>query len=280
MRKSHFTVFLVVCLCAIFIGCQGRRSGPIPEKNKESKENDTIESTAPVGNISRIDDWVLRDWGMEELTSLRQIADKLTPEQRSHVEDIRIEECQKIQSLDGIEEFPNLIILDLGQSQLASLSGLEKSGKLRSLYIIGPRIQNLSGIENAPNLWTLGIIQSPIIDIGDLSQLSELKGLSLHGTNILHLDGEKLPKSLIYLGLRETKLTSLTAIESTFGFVEKIDLTASSIEGIDDVKNFGVVKAIGLYMTPVMEKFRDSQGNVPQYVDYKGVRLIFVEPEF
>jgi hypothetical protein len=82
------------------------------------------------------------------------------------------------------------------------------------------------------------------------------------------------------LGLRETKIKSLKAIESTFSFVETIDLSHGAVESVDDIKDFGRVQQIGLYNNPVMEQFRDKDGNVPQMVDYKGVSLIFVEPDF
>jgi hypothetical protein len=273
---------LVFCLFVglMMLGCGVKQNKVFSQEDINPTDTQNDEKVDLKDSITRIDDWVLRDWGVDQLEDLRPIAKKLTPKQRMMVKEVIIEQGQRIKSLDGVEVFPNLDYLNIREAKLSTIAGLGQNQKLQHLYLTRAHIQNTSGIAQVQYLLTLGLSGCPLTDVGDLQKLSKLRSLSLDSTLIKGLNGESLPKSINYLGLRETKITSLAAIESTFGFVEKIDLTASAIETIDDVKNFGAVKAIGLYMTPVMKKFADGQGNVPQYVDYKGVRLLFVEPEF
>lgn len=229
----------------------------------------------------QLDDWEIAKMGIENLENLEQLTERLNYEQLLSIEEINIfEKGKNMVSLKGIEKFKNLIYLSIQFSKIQTIRDIQFNNKLQYIFLGNSQIVDISEFASLGNLVSLGLYGCPINEIKNLSEIKNLRNLSLDSTNISGLDGSKLPHSLRYLGLRETKFKSLRAIESTFPFVEIIDLSHGAIESVEDVQDFGHVQQIGLVGTPVMEKFRDKDGKVPQSVDYKGVTLIFVEPDF
>jgi hypothetical protein len=261
-------------------GCQRTdvtKSSPASEGEvKKAMEKKKVILDEPLVMIS---DYVLNQMDLKSPVDLRQIADQLSEQQRSEVEKISIvENGVNFHSFKGAESFKKLRFLRVDNSKIESLGDLQNVLNLDHLTLVYSKIDSLDSFPKTLPIEILNLDYCPLEDVGDLSHLSKLTNLSVSGTNVIGLDGNKLPHSLRYLGLRETKFKSLRAIESTFPFVETIDLSHSAIESVDDVGDFGHVKEIDLFDTPAMEKFRDKEGNVPQYVEYKGIFLVFVEP--
>ncbi len=248
--------------------------GEIDKKIEEKK----VVFTKP---IKTINDFIIKKIALEYPQNIEQVVNSLPLEQLQNITEINIlEKGSFLKSLRGIERLQNLDYICIQHSQIWTIGDVKISEKIKYLFLGNCQISETSSLENLEQINSLGLYGCPIKELGDFSKLKNLRNLSLDDTSIGKLDGEKLPHSLRYLGLRQTKFKSLKAIESTFPFVEIIDLSHGAIESVEDVQDFGHVQQIGLVGTPVMEKFRDKDGKVPQSVDYKGVTLIFVEPDF
>ena len=279
------SIYLGLSIVLIFLGptgCQKNATTKPPLVTVEETNNKTdIKKVVLTEPIKTIEDYFLNEIDLKGPVNLQQIADRLSESQVSQVEEITIiDEGANINSLQGAAAFENLKNLRIDHSQIKDFDGLKGDSKIEELSLIFSKVDSLESLPKKMGIKTLDLNYCPLEDLGDLRQLTELRDLSVCGTKISGLDGEKLPHSLRYLGLRETKIKSLRAIESTFSFVETIDLSHGAVESVDDIKDFGRVQQIGLCNNPVMEQFRDKDGNVPQMVDYKGVSLIFVEPDF
>lgn len=226
------------------------------------------------------DELVKRGLSELEIGDFVDVASVFSVSERQRVTEITLYNmARNITSWEGVSLFPNIRYIRLNSTKLSSLSELQ-SNTIAILILCGSNIKMIDSPILLPNLESLMVIDSNISIFPDLSNLSKLIDIDFSRTSINRIDASRVPKSVKHLYLYGTPIDSLLDISSTFSFVERIDLTNSMINSLDDIDDFGVLKQVGLFMNPVMEKFRDSDGNIPQYVEYKGVTLYFIDPEW
>lgn len=275
MRKV--VLIVVGCIILLFTNCLNAKQDLVDDKSRALVVSEAAGLNVPF-RFSLIGDAQISELGISNFDSFLQIAESLTIEERSSVEAITLyESAGYLSDFKGIELFPNLNKLAIRHSNISSFSNIENK-KLTYISISYSNIKSLAGVEKLSGLESLGVMYCQLEDIGDIRELQNLKYLDLTGTLVGSIEGNKLPESVKYIALRETRIKSLTAISSIFGFVEQLDFTMGAIESIDDVEDFGSVKSIGLCMTPVAGKFKDKDGHTPAEILFRGVRLLFFDP--
>jgi Leucine-rich repeat (LRR) protein len=94
---------------------------------------------------------------------------------------------QHVESLDGIEVFQELELLELKESTVCDLRPLETLSHLHSLYANGANIEDLGPLSEHFEMLHLHLIDNPISDLSPLRQMKSLTQLHLVGTNVTDL---------------------------------------------------------------------------------------------
>lgn len=105
-----------------------------------------------------------------------------------HLE-IRGKKIENISLIERLDQFPNLVSLNLAENQITEISGLSDLKALRSLNLSDNKITEIKGLENLINLKTLILERNQISEIKGLENLENLNHLSLSNNNISELKG-------------------------------------------------------------------------------------------
>ncbi len=122
--------------------------------------------------------------------------------------------------------FPELRYVNLSDNQIADISGLAQSSKLRAVLVANNQLTSLDGLENKPELKGIMANNNQISDISALStSMAELQYIDLGNNQISDisvLSGLAGEKSGLYaqtaLLLENNQITSLSSLPSTLNY--------------------------------------------------------------
>ncbi len=114
-----------------------------------------------------------------------------------------------LRDFSAIRLFINLQELDLNQTGILSLSGLDDHQNLHSLRCTNGPLRSVEGLAVLSGLATLDIANTAIDDLQALGKISSLKRLNCSGTNIKRLKGMENLFSLEYLNVSNTNVFKL-----------------------------------------------------------------------
>lgn len=110
-----------------------------------------------------------------------------------------------LDSLDGLEWFPDLNDLDCRNNNLINLDGIENCKKLERILLSNNKLQSLKGLEKLKEVWNLHVNNN---NLNDFEGIEDLKNLSGSHTNFTDN-----PCSGRYIGLNIVQLREKVRIE-------------------------------------------------------------------
>jgi len=91
---------------------------------------------------------------------------------------------KKIEKVENLEKFENLICLYLNDNLLVIIEGLDSLTNLKSLYLQNNMIGNISGLSNLIYLNSLNLSSNRIETITNLDRLTSLEVLLINNNHI------------------------------------------------------------------------------------------------
>lgn len=271
MQKKRIN-YLFLFVVAAIVCCACSKEEKVIDGSKAGFLNDRSSGDL-VLSISELE--VL---GMAEPVSLSEIAAKMNSQQRALITGIEIINGGKIADLKGLRSFPNLRNLYIEGSLLIDLKSIE-TNKLEILSLQNGRLSSLDGIKAMKNLVGLNISGNPIRHLKGINELARLRYVDISKTGITSLDDEDMPTSLETIYYRDSSLTSIAAFQRAFRTLNELDVTHNDISTLDDVTDWGGLKFLNVFLNPLMDKYRDSDGSIPERITYKGITLLFESSE-
>ncbi|WP_411678844.1 leucine-rich repeat domain-containing protein [Clostridium thailandense] len=193
------------------------------EKNKQIKEEKTFNFKIKEISEKPI---VFKDKFFENV--VREKACKLgyQPIFKSDVENItelRLEYCEIIKDISGIENLVNLKSLDLTYSQVEDIS-------------------ELKGLKNLEELW---LYDNKITDISALKDLTNLKNLQLYGNQITDIPSLRGLTNLEYIDLGNNKIHDITLLKELHNLKE-LNLVYNNITDVSSLKELTNLNSLNL----------------------------------
>jgi hypothetical protein len=126
-------------------------------------------------------------------------------------------ECNstKITSLEGLQHFRYLSVIELSNNNIEDLNPLTELPRLISLYVSSNNISSLSALSKMKFLTVLSIGNNPIEDWSGLANLTQLTGLDMVNAVLTNASLESVSglTSLTSLNLASNNLTNISAVE-------------------------------------------------------------------
>ena len=119
-----------------------------------------------------------------------------------------------ISNLDGLQYCINLISLHLDGEKISDISPISKLTKLTYLYLDGDMISDISPISNLTNLVTLYLNRNKISDISPIANLKNLVQLHLDQNQISDISPISNLTNLTKLHLTENKISDISPISN------------------------------------------------------------------
>jgi len=119
---------------------------------------------------------------------LKSMADFSDAEGVEQVESLNLTR-NKIQVIEGLENFVNLKVLNISANQLIFISGLENLHNLQVLQLFDNQITEIVGLHNLRNLRMLDLHNNQIVEIKGLENCPRLMHINLSGNNIIEIKG-------------------------------------------------------------------------------------------
>jgi LPXTG-motif cell wall-anchored protein len=141
-------------------------------------------------------------------------------------------------------DMKNLTYLDIYNSDISSLKGLEKAANLEGLYISGTSIESLSELEMLENLAYLGIYDVPVKDLSTLGKLTGLIDLTIHGVDAVNHDYLTELPNLEYLSLNDTGVSSLPDLSSLS--LNHLELSHNNLTSIEFLENLNSLQSLDI----------------------------------
>lgn len=146
-----------------------------------------------------------------------------------------------IPDLKGIENFPNLLVLDASTCKVTSVEGVEKAPELLGLYLGSNTLTKVDGVEKLEKLETLELSSNKIAELPKFSENSALINLSLSGNKLTKLDVNFKNLTSLYVDGNEIKDLAITAPK-----LETLNLSGNKLTKLDALKDLTTLEALDL----------------------------------
>ncbi|KAK1349877.1 regulatory subunit of protein phosphatase 1 [Hamiltosporidium tvaerminnensis] len=127
-----------------------------------------------------------------------------------NIEDLDLND-NEIKNINGLENLPNLKILDLSFNLITQISNISLT-HLRELYLISNDIEKIENLENLPNLIKLDLACNSIKKLENLINLPLLEELYLGNNYISKVENIEELKNLKVLALQNNSLEFVDCI--------------------------------------------------------------------
>ena len=158
-----------------------------------------------------------------------------------------------VQNLTGLEFAINLEVLNLENSQIASISPLKNLTKLRELnlgknttnYFHKNKISDISPLENLTNLTSLVLENNKVSDISSLKNLTKLSELNLNDNQIANVSSLRNLTNLTQLGLAGNQVADISTLRNLTNLTQ-LGLSGNQVADISTLRNLTNLTQLGL----------------------------------
>jgi len=141
-----------------------------------------------------------------------------------------------IASLTGLEYCTDLTILSLNNNQITDISSLFNLPDLVDLSLANNQINDISVLSNLTNLTTLNLNNNQIIDFSPLAKLRNLKKLHLENSGQIDTGVLSELTNLTELYLGNSQINDISALSNLHN-LDKLDLGNNSIIDVEPLSN-------------------------------------------
>lgn len=203
MNASLIKFAVAVLASVVITGCGGGTSA----NNSAQQDSPVLSDELPVAityekiNFSAITD--------------ENLANCLKENEITHT-GVQVLVCadKDIQSLDGIEQFSNLRVVNLSQNNIRTIQPLAKLKRLFALDISANKLEDLNGIEQLPKLNKLNANNNQLASADSLQELKNLKRLYISNNQLQSLSFVSSLESLENLDAENNQRSSLPKLPS------------------------------------------------------------------
>ena len=150
-----------------------------------------------------------------------------------------------ISNLDGLQYCINLISLHLEGDKISDISPISKLTKLTYLYLNGDIISDISPIANLTNLVTLCLNRNQISDISPIANLKNLVKLSLSQNQISDINPIVNLTKLVELHLTDNQISDISPIRNLTN-LNYLHLDFNQISNIKPIESLTKLKMLFL----------------------------------
>lgn len=177
-----------------------------------------------------------------------------------------------------INQFTNLLSLDLSFNKLKHVKNIDKLTKLENLYLIENKIEIIENMETLVRLKNLELGGNRIKELPDLSYFANLEQLWVGKNKISNLQGLSGLTKLRVLSIQSNRLTKLEGLEALVN-LEELYVSSngiSEIEGLDnctklEILDIGYNRISKLQNLKQLKSLTDLWCSYNQVSDFKNV---------
>jgi protein phosphatase 1 regulatory subunit 42 len=166
-----------------------------------------------------------------------------------------------LECMDGIQMCKNIVILDLSENSITSISSLECCRNLRKLYLQNNKISTISGLDNLP-LEILNLSCNQISFVSGLDTLLDLEILILDQQNNSSMTF--CPRSLQNLPVKQLSLIQCNLLDieelSLLKELQGLNISNNKINSIDQLEyvvcNLKKLKELHVLNNPITSNIR------------------------
>jgi Leucine-rich repeat (LRR) protein len=174
-------------------------------------------------------------------------------------------------------DMASLISLDIENSNIKDLSGLENAINLQTLNLDNNQISDISCIENLKNLNELDLSNNLIHDITSLSELNNLSKLKLRNNPLNDLSPLESLSSLIFLDLSHTNIYNISFLNSLIN-IQELFLYDNHIYDISSISNLKNLKYLNLALNDIYDISSLSGMNTITYLNLDVNNIYDISP--
>lgn len=134
-----------------------------------------------------------------------------------NIKSLNVHEEKNIVSLQGLQYFYDLTMLNLTNQKIEDLTAVGKLANLENLYLSGNRIKSIYPLRNLPELRVLNLSRNQIDDVNPLSILCEYKRLNelyLSYNNLTEVQGLTVLTSLSVLQIDHNEISDFRFVNN------------------------------------------------------------------
>lgn len=146
----------------------------------------------------------------------------------------------RLSDLSFCESLTNLVALDASHNQITDISKLSGSLRIKGLVLNDNQISDISVLGNGfSKLEELNLANNEITSLESLASCAELKDVSVLGNQLSSLDGLQDKPKLGYLLANDNHISDISALASSVGKMEGLDLGGNKISDLSALSGLG-----------------------------------------
>lgn len=204
----------------VFAPIQGYEAGKTYtmtiKKDVKAKDGKSLNQQTGMAFTTKIDqiNVVFEDENLKRaihLILLKPLNEPLTINEAKSITKLDLD-SKGITSIQGLENFTNLIELKMHSNKIADLTPISGLKNLKYIGLNGNKVIDISPLSNLTALENLNLGRNEIVDIGPLRTLTNLKILRLEWNNIENLDVLARFEKLTYLYISYNEFSDITSL--------------------------------------------------------------------
>ncbi|CAL6081377.1 leucine-rich_repeat domain-containing protein [Hexamita inflata] len=153
----------------------------------------------------------------------------------ANVKVLQVNSC-RLQNLEGIKKWNQLLELNLNENKLESVAELENLTQLKSLSLRSNQIKNVDSLKGLVNLMSIDLSSNQILNVDYLKRLVNLTSIDLSCNHNLNLDSLKGLVNLTSINLQYNRIENVDSLEGLVDLKE-LDLCYNQINNFSPIQN-------------------------------------------
>jgi internalin A len=173
----------------------------------------------------------------------------------------------KIDDIEILSKFENLIYLDLGTNRISNIKPIAKLQQLEFLYLDNNRISDIPALD-LPSIQELWLYSNKITDILNLKSLKYLEHLNISSNDIINISCIGFLKDIKHLDLSKNKISDISSL-SELKEIFYLNLQSNNIEDISPIRELSIVDELMIGDNKIIDL-------TPLYISLKNGKIKFI----
>ena len=161
-------------------------------------------------------------------------------------------ENSQVASIQGLQVFTNLWTLDLSGTKVSNVSPLAKSTSLVGLGLSKTRVSDLSALSKLTGLTGLDLSRTPVTDVSPLAKLTQLTRLCLASTKVPDVSPLAKLTKIRSLNLSGTKVSDVSSLAGLMN-LEELYLAGTDVSDVSPLAKLPKLKTLNLQDANVLD---------------------------
>lgn len=196
------------------------------ESQVEFYKNENTYSLNEKGQVLKLN---LKNNSLQSLEGIKGISDSITHLNLS---------ATRIENIEILSKFKNLIFLDLGTNRVNNIKPIAKLKELEFLYLDNNRISEIPAFD-LPSIQELWLYSNKITDIANLKGLKYLEHLNISSNDIIDISSIGFLNDIKHLDLSKNKISDISSL-SKLKEIFYLNLQSNNIEDISPIQELSI----------------------------------------